>query len=757
MIRTYLTFIILVFALIPCFSVRSAVAQFGSVKGIVFDKDLRDELPGATIILDNMSGEKKFVVTGKDGLFAFHRVFPDVYTVSVSFIGFTTFVDTFTIALGAQLYLEVRLVPSETEMEEVVVDAVRTDNDQFVAGLDSILPEDLTRIPMPDVTYDLAGYLLTLPGFVSPGDRGGQLFVRGGTPTQNLVLLDGMNIFQPFHIIGFFSAFPADIVAYTDVYAGGFGARYGGRISSVIDITTRNGSKQKAKGAVSIAPFMTTLRIEAPIIKNEASILVSLRQSVIENVAPTLVGEEIPFKFGDLFAKFHAFLNQTSSFTATVLRTTDQGNISSGVAFDKTRRLSTWENEAYGAKFLHIPDDFPAMLSFGVNYSKLTSKYTISPDNIRKSSVDQISLEMSFNYLLGNNKVHMGVFGNLNEFNYKLGRSPKVRSSVSSGGGYIDMQFIPSEVLRIEPGVRVESFSHGVSRRVAPRIRAVIQPLGRSGKHQFSLAVGRYYQQIIGLSNEQDVSDVFTVWAASPQSRPVPSSSHYLAGWRGRFFPWLELSLEGYLKNMQNIAFPVFSNQILGQPDFARVSGEARGADLKVEIQFPDYFFAASYTLAKVEYSGNKTARFGEAVISDDRFFPPHDRRHQINLMGQIIRGRGKFIIRWQFGSGLPFTQVNGYFESDRLKGPDDRSHLTGNGFNFVSRSTLYGARLPSYHRLDVSYEYRIRRGDVATTLQIGAINVYDKENIFEYNIFDGNRINQLPFTPSFAVKVEVL
>jgi len=157
-----------------------------------------------------------------------------------------------------------------------------------------------------------------------------------------------------------------------------------------------------------------------------------------------------------------------------------------------------------------------------------------------------------------------------------------------------------------------------------------------------------------------------------------------------------------------------------------------------------------------VEYFGNKTAPLGEGVISDDSFYPPHDRRHQVNILGQVIRGRSKISIRWQYGSGLPFTQVNGYYEQDRIRDADDDSFQTANGRDFVSRSSLYGARLPAYHRLDISYEYRIRRGNVETTFQIGAINVYDRENIFEYNIFNGSRVDQLPFTPSLAIKVEV-
>src|SRR5690606_35192440 len=111
---------------------------------------------------------------------------------------------------------------------------------------------------------DLATYLQTLPGVVTTGDRGGQLFVRGGTPAENLALVDGIPIYQPFHILGFFSVFPEDLVSSVDFYAGGFGARYSGRTSSVLDVQMRDGNPNKLSGAGSISPFLAEVLAEGP-------------------------------------------------------------------------------------------------------------------------------------------------------------------------------------------------------------------------------------------------------------------------------------------------------------------------------------------------------------------------------------------------------------------------------------------------------------------------------------------------------------
>ncbi|TDI69074.1 MAG: TonB-dependent receptor [Bacteroidetes bacterium] len=746
----------------------TVLAQRASVSGLVTSADSGDLMVGATIVLDGLDGERRAVATGIEGLFRFSRVRPGTHVLTVSFVGFTPWVDTLQVAPATDQFLEIELIEDETELGELVVETVRTAADRYIAGLETITPSALSRIPMPDVTYDLAGYLLTLPGFVSAGDRGGQLFVRGGTPTQNLVLLDGIPIYQPFHIVGFYSAFPADIISYADVYAGGFGARYGGRISSVIDIVSVNGNKKKVTGAATIAPFVTSLRVELPISKDAVSLTVSWRESVIEKVAPHLLGQELPFHFGDLFVKLHGYMTPTSSVSFTGLRTFDEGNVLSlETAKDLDVRSSSWKNEGYGIRYLFLPPDYPAMFEFAIHYSGMESEFRLTEEEFRSSKVQSFALNMQFHYLLGDTQLHYGIFANTHIFDYRLGANQRAqRSSVTSGGGFADTRFILKKVLRIEPGVRFESFSHGTSMSVGPRLRAILLPWGSRSRHQFSAAWGRYHQQIVGLNNEQDVSEVFTIWASSPQAKAVPEATHLIAGWKGRIFPWLELSAEGYRKWMKNLAFPIFSESVNGTTRFTRVEGDARGLDLKLDVSLLSFYMGASYGLAEVKYT--RELGVGRTILipgvvttasvqEDARtFFPPHDRRHQMNVVTQYEWGQNKLSMRWQFGSGLPFTKVNGYYESLDTDKLTSSQGLTQTGSTYVSRSTLYGDRLPNYHRFDVSYERRFTFERVHATLQLGVINVMNRENIFSYNIFTGDRVNQLPLIPSLGLKIEL-
>lgn len=755
-----------VLLLLCLLSPADATSQVMSVRGRVSDRATGEPLSGATVMLSSPDRPGSGTVSGLDGSFSFSVVAPGTYVLSVTFIGFAAWSDSLWLSLDSDYVADVRMQPIEARLDELVVETARTDTDRFIAGLETIRPSDLQRIPMPDVSYDLAGYLVSLPGFVTPGDRGGQLFVRGGTPTQNLVLLDGMMVYQPFHIVGFYSVFPADIIAYTDVYAGGFSARYGGRISSVIDIATRNGDKERVRAAGTIAPFLSGLRLEVPVAPGKVSLLLSIRESVIERIAPELIGEELPFHFGDQFGKLHAFLSKTSSLSLTALRSFDEGNISanapSGIADD---RRSTWNNEAYGFRYTYLPAEYPIVSEFAVYFSRLKSRYQLSQDEMRVADTSELAFKINFAYLFGEMQTRFGIFAILNRFEYALGfnQTPR-KSAISSGGAFIDGRYLIAGKIRLEPGFRIDSFSHGLETNIAPRFRATFLPRGTGSRHQFSLAWGKYHQQIVGLNNEQDVSDVFTIWAAIPKSSRVPTATHLIAGWNGRLSMWLEMTVEAYRKKLDNIAFPVFSEAVNRLSRFSLVEGEAKGLDIKLEVNRASVYVSLGYSLANVEYFRRRGAG-GQAIIPglqteegnpELRFNPPHDRRHQLNVLGQLNRGRNRLSVRWQFGSGLPFTQVNGYYEKLPEFSTSDTSYRTGNGEIFASRSELYGARLPTYHRLDVSYErlFVLERADI--TLQMGVINVYGRRNIFEYNIFSGDRIDQLPLIPSVGLKVEL-
>lgn len=747
------------------FASFDAHAQFATIEGTVHDGDSNQTMQGVNVLLTAEDGDRVGMASDASGSFRFGRLLPGQYVLMASFVGYTLHTDTLDVGFGALVQLDITLMPDQEALGEVVVESKQqTSSMEGFAAFEQVRASDLQRVPMPGITPDLAGYLQTMPGFVSTGDRGGQLFVRGGTPTQNLVLIDGMMVYQPFHIVGFYSALPADLINYADVYAGGFGARYGGRLSSVIDVSTRNGNKDRVVGAASIAPFLGSVRVEIPIEPGKVSLIGSARESIIERIAPDVLGQQMPYRFGDRFLKFHAFITQTSSFSATYLETFDEGNITG----DPDTPISTWNNRAFGGRYTYLPAEASVIAELAVYASQWDSEYAISELQQRRASVDNVNLTMHFIYLLGDDsQVDAGIFGSTYGFVYNLGdRRRDTESNIMEGSFFIDGQFQINPALRLEPSVRLQTFSNAVNATLAPRFRALYRPQGPSSTQHFSIAWGLYHQQIIGLSNAQDVTDAFIAWAPSPENSDVPKAMHLIGGWKWRAQPWLEFELEGYYKDLDNVYFPRFDdlrNQLI---TLDQVEGRVHGLDASVEVNRPGFFAFLGYSLSRVKYTRDFVIQepliennqvFLQSLLRTETFNPAHDRRHQLNAMVQVQRGPYRMSVRWQFGSGQPFTQINGYYETLPPSEPGSRTFHEQEGRTVISRSQPFGQRLPPYHRLDVSMQRVFRMNRFTTTIQASVINAYDRANIFNYDVFTNERINQLPLIPSIGIHVEAL
>src|SRR5690606_32716551 len=158
------------------------------------------------------------------------------------------------------------LKKSSIQMQAVEISAEKQEKQTNVAmSVTKATPKDIKQIPTIGGTADLAQYLQVVPGVIFTGDQGGQLYIRGGSPVQNKVLLDGMTIYNPFHSIGLFSVFDTELIRNADIYTGGFGAEHGGRISSVMDITMRDGNKRRFAGKVGASTFAANVLLEGPI------------------------------------------------------------------------------------------------------------------------------------------------------------------------------------------------------------------------------------------------------------------------------------------------------------------------------------------------------------------------------------------------------------------------------------------------------------------------------------------------------------
>ena len=286
------------------------VAQ-GTVKGFLKSESSGEAVMFASVTLE---GTNYGVSSNVDGYYSLSRIPAGQYTLVISSLEFETLRQSVEVVSGKVLTKNILLSPKVVTLEGAEVRADREEQTtQVRTSVETIRPADIKRIPSFGGAPDLVQALQVLPGFVSTGDQGGQLYIRGGSPIQNKVLLDGMLIYNAFHSIGLFSVFDSDALSNADVYTGAFSAKYGGRISSVMDIRTRDGNMRETEGRVGASPFGAKLLVHGPLKamsedqSGGISYLLSVKHSYLEQSSslfyPYISDGRLPFGFTDAYGK----------------------------------------------------------------------------------------------------------------------------------------------------------------------------------------------------------------------------------------------------------------------------------------------------------------------------------------------------------------------------------------------------------------------------------------------------------------------
>ncbi len=738
-----------------------ARAQDATFSGFITDRSNGQPLELVNVVLRAPDGALRGGTTNADGLYLITRISPGSYALNVSYVGYETYVDTVALGANETRTHNISLRPSSEELDEVVIASERAGAARVTAGQQTIRPADIENIPGPDVSSDLVGYLTAQPGIVSTGDRGGQLFIRGGEPSQNLVQVDGILVYQPFHVLGFYSAFPSEIINRVDVYAGGYGSRFGGRISSVIDVATRTGNNRRIAGSVAVSPFLSSVILEGPLYRNRASILASVRRSNLDQGAARYIDDPLPFEFGDAFLKVHTIITDNSRASITGMRTFDRGTLTEaggGVPSEEIR----WYNDAIGLRLLMLPQIVSIMADLHVSYSRLLTELGNPGDPTRISEIENTQVALDATYFGDRVSAEAGTALRVSRIQSEIGglyQNVELRyADVTQWGSYLEFEFDAGSGLTIRPGARATFYKVRFAPFFEPRLRIVWE----RGVHQVSSAFGVYHQEIIGLSDRRDAASVFTVWTNIPRDNPnisgvldgrIQRAIHGILGYRTSPFPWLDLSVEGFYKDLDNLfiaewtSFPRLTTRL--QP----ASGRAFGGDLRVEVRRSNFYGYVNYGLSSTRYiskAKNLAFWYGDETPS---FRPPHDRRHQFNVLGSTsLLGFG-LDVRWEFGSGLPFSRAVGFDGFVLMDDIEKASDLGGTRRVIYERP--YNALLPTYHRLDISVDrtFSLSRADV--TVQGSVINAYDRRNLFYLDVFTHHRVDQLPFVPSLGLKVD--
>ena len=758
-------------------------AQDVNIRGFIYSKATGEVIPYQKVKL--LDAKDSSIVTGAtsdiNGYYSMPKIEQGKYILNVSSYDFTTIWEPITVEKPTgimDMKFELEIDDNVKAFGEVKVSAEsKQKKTEVLISTIKLDKKGLERIPSMGAENDIIGALSVTPGVVTTGDQGGQLYVRGGTPIQNKVLLDGMTIYSPFHSIGFFSVFETELVKSADVYTGGFDAQYGGRISSIMDITYRDGNRKEFGGKVSASPFLAKVVLEGPFTQkadssaSNASYIFSAKHSLLDYTSKKIYpsindGNGLPFNFTDLYGK--VTFNSDGGSKVSVFGFHNRDSVNYSIAD------IDWQASGGGVNFILVPSSSPVFIRGHVNGSNYTTTFNEIGTPTRTSSIGGFDLGFDFTYFLPkegefNYGINLGGFNTNFKTSNDLGQTIQVEGFTTEIGLYVNYRMVRDRWV-IQPSLRMQNYATLSVTSFEPRFGA---KYNINENFRLKMSGGRYSQNFTSASSDKDIVNLFNGLLSAPDDvqetfvnefgktkspkNGIQYSWHAIIGGEVDLTKKWSMNIEGYYKY-----FPQLSNININKAyediaefasvpdeskkDFLIESGSSYGADLLLKYSEERLFLWGVYSYGKsLRWNG-----FNE-------YFPVFDRRHNVNLVGTYLFGKKKDLelsIRWNLGSGLPFTPTSAYFQGETFSDGVGTDYVNSNP-NVVSSSLadLNSERLPYYHRLDITVkkQFIFKNKDVLEL--IGSVtNVYDRRNIFYINRVSQETIYQFPVLPSIGL-----
>ena len=749
------------------------MAQDNSVKGFVYE-----ESTGEPVMFSNvyLKGTTYGGSTNENGYFNITRIPDGKYTLLITCVGYDTIAESISLTNNQVLNKKYYLSETSLKLETVTITADKIEaRTETKTSVISVTPKTITKIPSMGGQADFAQYLQVVPGVIFTGDQGGQLYIRGGSPIQNKVLLDGMVIYNPFHSIGLFSVFDTDIIRNADVFTGGFGAEYSGRISSIMDISTRDGNKKRLSGKLNASTFGAKVMVEGPLVKaktdNAASLsfILTAKTSYLEYTSKKLYRYAneagLPFDFKDIYGKVSLSAPNGSKINFFGFSFNDNVNNYKALAD------FGWNSYGAGTNFLIIPGKSPVMIEGNIAYSNYDSHMHENNSSDRNSKINGFNMGFDFSYFLGKNTLKYGIEFAGFKTDYTIQGSQSLVENTTEIGAYVKYKATLGKLL-LEPSFRLQWYLS--MSEISPEPRLALK-YNVNDWWRLKGACGMYSQNFVAATSDRDVVNLFYGFLSDIDHLPstfdgqevkghLQKANHFILGSEFDVANNLTLNIEGYLKDFTQLTNinrnKIYADNVaninkpdLLKKDFTVETGKAYGFDVSLKYEDKHWYLWAVYALGYVTRDYEKAV--GETAVLTT--YEPHfDRRHNINLILSYTAGAKReweFGGRWNYGSGFPFTQIQGYYEHYDFQEGINFDITSANGNIGILYSDLNQGRLPMYHRLDLDAKRRFYFSEKTTLeLDLSVTNVYNRKNIFYVDVISAEQVYQLPVMPSLGL-----
>ena len=749
-----------------------------SIKGFVYEESTGEPMMFTNVYL---KGTTFGGSTNENGYFNINRIPDGRYTLLITSVGYDTIRETFNLSKGQSINRKYYMKETSQKLETVTITADKIEaRTETKTSVITVTPKTITKIPSIGGQADFAQYLQVVPGVIFTGDQGGQLYIRGGSPIQNKVLLDGMVVYNPFHSIGLFSVFDTDIIRNADVYTGGFGAEYSGRISSIMDISTRDGNKKRISGKLGANCFGAKVMIEGPLKKAKTpedatiSFILSAKNSYLEQSSkflyPYASETGLPFNYQDFYGKVSLNAPNGSKINLFGFSFNDQVN--------NYMSLSDfgWDSYGAGANFLVIPGKAPVMIEGTVAYSSYTSRMIEADNPDRYSNINGFNMGFDFSQFMGKNTLKYGIemLGYTTDYQtYSVYGHNRIGAKLNSTeiGAYAKYKAVLGKFL-LEPSFRLQFYASLSELSPEPRLALKYNATDRL---RLKAAAGMYSQNFVAATSDRDVVNLFYGFLSGIDNLPetyngegiksnLQKANHFILGGEFDLSRNATLNIEGYWKDFvqltninRNKLYPdnPENAQIpdLLKKDFTKETGDAYGFDVALKYEDQHWYLWAVYALGFVTREYEKAVENGVELL---QYAPHFDRRHNINVILTYTAGskrQWELSGRWNFGTGFPFTQVQGFYEYYSFQDGINFDYTTTNGELGVLYGDLNAGRLPTYHRFDLDVKRKFYFTEhIMLEADLSVTNVYNRNNVFYVNLVTSDIARQLPILPTFGL-----
>ena len=748
-----------------------------TISGFIRDASSGEMLLGVNILLykDSLSLNNpplRGTSSNNHGFFAIPKLGKGTYFLAVSSLGYKTKIEQLEVTINSgKLPVNIDLQHHDLRLQEIIVKGVK-ENKTNVSTID-ISPDVLQQLPTFSGEVDVFKSLQTVAGVKTASEISSGLYVRGGSPDQTLTLVDGIIVYNPTHLGNFASTFNSNAIQNVSLIKGAFPAEYGGRLSSVLDIKLRAGTKEKDKRKIGLGLVNSYLMLEGPLRENSTYMLFG-RMMYYDLIQKNInKGTSIPrYNFKDLNTKLTYTLSESNVLSVSGMLTYD--DLYSPPKNEDIEYDIGWENKTISINWLKVGSN-SLFLNNSISYVNYKFRSLLKDKNVSGTSSDYFASSNLDDFLIKTNAdiywnednilkvggelaIHFYDLIYTDIYNPLVEQDPELNNEIfaTEASMYIQNDWNVFKDMKANIGGRIYFFNNSKYLDFEPR-------LSLSYKINNFLTVKSAYaiaHQFLHLIVRNDISLPTDLWYPSTKNIEPSNSAQYIFGLESEINDGEYLiSAEAYYRDMKNL-YEFQDGASIGSQNsledlFTKGKGEAYGIELFANKRIGNFTGWIGYTLSwtKRKFDNLNIGRI---------FFPRYDRRHDVSLVlaYSIIKDLS-VSATWVYSTGQGYTIPTSQYKF-RTPALGTENLIQ---YDYTNRNDF---RMPSYHKLDLSIQYSFKSGNVPLNAYLSLLNVYNRKNAFGYylnpeeidentndKIIKMKQITLFPFIPSAGISIE--